>query len=445
MGEPHAPGEGDVSDGMMARRAAVSLLFQILQQKRNLDEAFERDEMFKSLPLRDRGFTRMLVTTALRRKGQIDDLIRRASDKGEEPNPVILKFILYSGVCQLFFMDVPDHAAVDTAVALAHENGLSKQAGFVNAILRRLAGKGREWVGKQDPVRMNFPAWILDAWIRDYGLGGAAQIALASLTEASLDITPKNPQETPIWQNTLGATLLPTGSLRRLGGGSVADMPGLAEGHWWVQDAAAALPVMLMGDVAGKTVVDLCAAPGGKTMQLAARGANVIAVDRSSSRMKTLYENVSRTGLQDFVLTQITDGAEWRAKDLVDGVLVDAPCSATGTIRRHPDLLHNKSARDVVQLMSVQERLIENASRMIKTGGTLIYCTCSLQKDEGERQVDKFLGDNKEFFRRWPISASEIGGLADAITPQGDVRLLPTHLAPYGGIDGFFISRMIRA
>lgn len=444
MGEPQSWGEDAASDGMMARRSALAILHKILQQKIALDEAFERDDLFKTLPPRDRGFTRMLVTSCLRRKGQMDDLIRRAVDKGEEPNPVLLKFILYIGICQIFFMDVPDHAAVDTSVALAEENGLSRQKGFVNAILRRMTGEERAWIERQDPVRMNFPQWILDAWIKDYGLQTTAQIAQASLSEAALDITVKKQDEVKIWQNTLEATYLPTGSLRRLTGGFVGDMPGLSDGHWWVQDAAAALPVSLMGDVRGKMVVDLCAAPGGKTMQLAARGASVVAVDRSSSRMKILHENVVRTGLADFVRTHITDGAEWNAGEPVDAVLLDAPCSATGTVRRHPDLLHLKSARDVAQLMNVQERLLNNAARMIKSGGTLIYCTCSLQKDEGERQVEKFLVDHADF-KRWPIAASEIGGLAEAITPEGEVRLLPVHLAPYGGMDGFFISRLIKA
>ena len=430
-------------DGMTARRTALSILHKILQQKIALDEAFERDAFFKTMPPRDRGFTRMLVTTILRRKGQMDDLIRRATGKDEAPDPVLLKLILYIGACQLFFMDVPDHAAVDTSVTLAEENGLSRQKGFVNAVLRRMAGEGLLWIAKQDPVRMNFPNWLLDAWIRDYGLQQAAHIAEASLNEAALDITVKKPDELKLWQGTLEATLLPTQSLRRMGGGFVADLPGLQDGHWWVQDTAAALPVTLMGDLRGKSVVDLCAAPGGKTLQLAARGAQVMAVDRSSNRMKILHENVLRTGLQDRVLTQIIDGAEWRAQEMADAVLLDAPCSATGTIRRHPDLLHNKTARDVAQLLGVQERLLENAARMVKQGGMLLYCTCSLQKDEGERQMEKFLKTHADF-KRWPVTAREIGGLAEAVTPEGDVRLLPSHLAPYGGVDGFYISRLIR-
>ncbi len=432
------------SDGMMARRTALALLYQILHQKRSLDEAFERDDYFKTLSPRDRGFTRMLVTTVLRRKGQIDDLIRRAMDKGQDPNPVLLRLILYVGVCQIFFMEVADHAAVDTTVTLAEENDLGRQKGLVNAILRRMTGEGREWIQKQDDVRMNFPAWLLESWVKDYTLTMAAHIAQASLTEAALDITVKVPLDVPHWRDTLDATLLPTSSLRRSTGGSVADLPGLAEGQWWVQDAAAALPAMLLGDITGKTIVDLCAAPGGKTMQLAAAQANVIAIDRSSSRMRILQENIDRTGLSDRVTTHITDGAEWQTKEPVDAILLDAPCSATGTIRRHPDLLHLKSARDVIQLMNIQQRLLANAARLLKKGGTLMYCTCSLQKDEGERQIEKFLAENTNF-SRWPIAAKEIGGIADAITPEGDVRILPYYLAPYGGIDGFYISRLLKA
>lgn len=444
MDDRSIEGGAGASDGMMARRTALALLYQILNQKRSLDEAFERDDYFKMLSPRDRGFTRMLVTTILRRKGQIDDLIRRAMDKGQDPNPVLLRLILYVGVCQIFFMDVADHAAVDTSVTLAEENDLARQKGLVNAILRRMTGEGREWVQKQDDVRMNFPSWLLESWVKDYTLTMAAHIAQASLTEAALDITVRVPLDVPHWRDALDATLLPTSSLRRSGGGTVADLPGLAEGQWWVQDAAAALPAMLLGDMAGKTVVDLCAAPGGKTMQLAAAQANVIAIDRSSSRMRILQENIDRTGLADRVTTHITDGAEWQTKEPIDAILLDAPCSATGTIRRHPDLLHLKSARDVSQLMNIQQRLLANSARLLKKGGTLIYCTCSLQKDEGERQIDKFLAENTNF-SRWPIAAKEIGNLAEAITPDGDVRLLPYHMAPYGGIDGFYISRLIKA
>lgn len=338
-------------------------------------------------------------------------------------------------------MDVPDHAAVDTSVSLAKAEGAERQKGFINAVLRRMISEGREWVKKQDPVQTNVPEWILKDWIATYGLIEAAEIAQGSLTEAPLDITVKDKGEIKLWEGALGASALPTGSLRRSGGGNVTELAGFADGSWWVQDASAALPARLFGDRKDKTVVDLCAAPGGKTMQLASMGANVIAVDRSTSRMKILFQNLDRTNLRARVETVIADGAEWKPQKPVDAVLLDAPCSATGTIRRHPDLLHLKTPKDIEQLCAIQGRLLDNAAGILQPGGTLIYCTCSLQKAEGEGQITSFLYRHPEF-RRAPVKAGEIGNIEGAITLDGDVRLLPYHLAPHGGMDGFFISRL---
>ncbi|MCB1530713.1 MAG: 16S rRNA (cytosine(967)-C(5))-methyltransferase RsmB [Rhodospirillales bacterium] len=430
-----------MSDGLSARSAALKILDQVLQKKRPLDQVLESERAFYSLPGRERAFTRMLVSTVLRRKGQLDDLIRRAMNRGEEPRPETLRHILYIGITQLLFMDVPDHAAVDTSVSLAKAEGAERQKGFINAVLRRMISEGREWVKKQDPVQTNVPEWILKDWIATYGLIEAAEIAQGSLTEAPLDITVKDKGEIKLWEGALGASALPTGSLRRSGGGNVTELAGFADGSWWVQDASAALPARLFGDRKDKTVVDLCAAPGGKTMQLASMGANVIAVDRSTSRMKILFQNLDRTNLRARVETVIADGAEWKPQKPVDAVLLDAPCSATGTIRRHPDLLHLKTPKDIEQLCAIQGRLLDNAAGILQPGGTLIYCTCSLQKAEGEGQITSFLYRHPEF-RRAPVKAGEIGNIEGAITLDGDVRLLPYHLAPHGGMDGFFISRL---
>lgn len=435
--EPTLP----LSDGLSARSAALKILDQVLQKKRPLDQVLESERAFYSLPGRERAFTRMLVSTVLRRKGQLDDLIRRAMNRGEEPRPETLRHILYIGITQLLFMDVPDHAAVDTSVSLAKAEGAERQKGFINAVLRRMISEGREWVKKQDPVQTNVPEWILKDWIATYGLIEAAEIAQGSLTEAPLDITVKDKGEIKLWEGALGASALPTGSLRRSGGGNVTELAGFADGSWWVQDASAALPARLFGDRKDKTVVDLCAAPGGKTMQLASMGANVIAVDRSTSRMKILFQNLDRTNLRARVETVIADGAEWKPQKPVDAVLLDAPCSATGTIRRHPDLLHLKTPKDIEQLCAIQGRLLDNAAGILQPGGTLIYCTCSLQKAEGEGQITSFLYRHPEF-RRAPVKAGEIGNIEGAITLDGDVRLLPYHLAPHGGMDGFFISRL---
>lgn len=430
-------------NGLQSRNIAFEILESVLLKKQPLDHMLERHHGFQSLGTQDRNFTRMMISTILRRKGQIDDIINRSLDQDKPLHPESLRLVLYVGVVQILFMDVSDHAAVHVTVELAKEKGFSRQKGLVNAVLRRVVTEGKEWVKKQDPVQMNVPQWLLSNWIEGYGLTTAAQIAESSLSEASLDISVKDPEMRLNWAKALEASILPTGSLRRTGGGNVTHFQGFDEGQWWVQDSAAALPVKILGDVSGKVVVDLCAAPGGKTAQLAAAGAHVYAIDRSAKRLSKLNENMQRLGLQNQVQTEVSDGAAWQPKEKVDVVLLDAPCSATGTIRRHPDVMHLKSTQDMEQLMAVQTRLLDNAVSMLKEGGVLMYCTCSLQQQESEAQVDGFLAKHPEFSRA-PVTSDDVGGVEALINEVGDVRVLPFHLAPHGGMDGFFVSRLIK-
>jgi 16S rRNA (cytosine967-C5)-methyltransferase len=434
---PHAP------EPLAAREAALKILGEVLIRRQALDASLESGAL-AALPGRDRAFARMLAATALRRLGQLDDLILRASEKKTEPSPPQLMNLLRLGAAQIAFMDVPDYAVVDTAVRLAGTQGMARQKGFVNAVLRRIAAEGREWLAKQDAPRLNTPEWLMKTWIADYGLREAAQIAQANLSEAALDLSLKDssPAAPAHWAQALEAFELPTGGLRRAAGGHVPDLPGYADGMWWVQDASASLPARLFGDMQGRRAIDLCAAPGGKTAQLLAAGAEVIAVDRSVARMKRLAENMTRLRLYTDALTlEVADSAVWRPREKAEFVLCDAPCSATGTMRRHPDVARLKKEADLPGLRDIQQRLLANAAQMLAPKGILIYCTCSLQKDEGERQIHAFL-QNEPGLRRLPISAVEIGGIEDAVTPEGDVRLLPYHLAAQGGMDGFFISRL---
>lgn len=428
-------------DGLPARTAALGVLSQVLGQKKMLDSVLERDASFNALPQRDRAFVRMMVSTVLRRRGQLDDLISRALSKGEAPRPESLRWILYLGITQILFMDVANHAAVDTSVTLAVKQNMEGKKGFVNAVLRRIAGEGRDWITTQDPAALNIPTWLYGQWTNSYGPVRAKDIALASLEEAPLDITLKTPTQAADWTSKLGAVHLPTGSLRRKEGGGIAALEGFADGQWWVQDASSALPARLFGDIAGKTVLDLCAAPGGKTMQLAAAGAHVVALDRSAARMATLAENLRRVGLSDRVQTVIEDGAQWTPREKFKYVLIDAPCTATGTIRRHPDLLVLKNEKDQAGLQSIQERLLDHADVLLDKGGVLIYCTCSLQKAEGEHQVERFLLTHRNF-QRIPIRKEEFGSLDGMVNSEGDLRVLPYHLKEQGGMDGFFISRL---
>jgi len=430
-----------VMDGLGTRVCALEILSKVLGQKKMLESVLESEKIFLSFDTRDRAFVRMMVATVLRRKGQMDDLIARYLEKGQSPHPENLRWILYLGIAQIIFMDVPDHAAVDTAVTLTSKCGLDGKKGFVNALLRRIAREGKPWVDSQDAAQRNIPPWLYQQWIAGYGVARAKQIGLACLTEAPLDITLKDPQTINDWAEKLKANPLSTGSLRRDSGGSVTALPGFDEGAWWVQDAASAIPVKLFGNVAGKTVLDLCAAPGGKTAQLAAAGARVVAVDRSAERMAVLKNNLARLNLLDTVETIIQDGTDYKPRHQFTHILLDAPCSATGTIRRHPDLLHLKTEKDQIGLMGIQDRLLAHAYTLLAPGGMLIYGNCSLQKSEGEIMIDRFLKLHRDM-KRMRIRAEEVSGVSEALTPEGDLRFLPSHLSDLGGIDGFYVSRI---
>jgi 16S rRNA (cytosine967-C5)-methyltransferase len=303
-----------------------------------------------------------------------------------------------------------------------------------------LSQEGGGLVAQQDAARLDTPDWLWRGWSQAYGEEGARGIAVAHLKEAPLDLTVRNEPEK--WRALLDAILLPTGTLRRTGGGAIMSLPGYSEGAWWVQDAAAAIPATLLGNISGERVIDLCAAPGGKTAQLAAMGARVIAVDRSPRRLDRLNMNLARLSLP--VESLVADAATWRPSEPARYVLLDAPCTATGAIRRHPDVPHLKSPDDVTRLAAVQERLIAAAIDMLAPGGVLVYCTCSLEPQEGVQQVERLVARGAPV-RRKPVEAGEIGGLAQCITSNGDLRTLPSHLAEYDGVDGFFAARLVRA
>jgi 16S rRNA (cytosine967-C5)-methyltransferase len=345
-------------------------------------------------------------------------------------------------------MDVPDHAAVDLSVRLVQsDRRAAKYAGLVNAVLRRCAREGQPLIDEVKSQTLDVPPWLLARWIAHYGETNARDIALAISHEPSLDITVKS--DPAQWATRLHGETLPTGTVRTLLQGSVTMLPGFAEGQWWVQDAAAALPARLFGDLAGKTIVDLCAAPGGKTAQLALAGARVTAVDRSPNRMARLRENFARLALEAEAV--VSDAGEWQGgKDGggFDGILVDAPCTSTGTIRRHPDVAWLRQEVDIAPLVGLQKRLLEKAVTLLKPGGTLIYCTCSLEPEEGEQAISGLLAAESAV-RRAPIEADEVSGLSEILTAEGDLRTLPSHL-PHpdprlGGLDGFYAARLVKS
>jgi 16S rRNA (cytosine967-C5)-methyltransferase len=396
-----------------------------------------------SLAERDRALVRVLVATVLRRLGTLRHLLGLFLDRGLPAQTPRVETALLIGASQILFLNVPDHAAVDLSVRLAQaDRRAAGFAGLINAVLRRVAREGAARLAALDTSVLDTPDWLMTRWTASYGAATARAIAAANRAEPALDLTVKsNPEH---WAEKLGGRVLPTGSVRVIATGAVSALPGFAEGAWWVQDAGAALPVRLLGEVRGRRVADLCAAPGGKTAQLALAGAHVTAVDRARARLQRLRDNLARLALKAEIIA--ADVEEWSAEPF-DAVLLDAPCSATGTIRRHPDVPWLKNAEDIVKLSALQRRLLDRALALTKPGGTLVYCTCSLEPDENEAIVAD-LRARAPNVRRTPIAAAEVFGCAEFISKEGDLRTLPCHFpdsdSRFAGIDGFYAARLLK-
>jgi 16S rRNA (cytosine967-C5)-methyltransferase len=435
--------------GLAARRIAADVLDGVLHKHRTLDEQLDGPAAhpgLKTLPDRDRALMRRLVATILRRLGTLGHLLSKLLDRGVPTDAPRAQSALLIGAAQILWMDVPDHAAVDLSVRLVQsDRRAAKYAGLVNAVLRRCAREGAGIIDDVKSEMLDLPPWLVKRWIAHYGEAATKAMALALSHEPSLDLTVKSEPEQ--WATRLHGETLPTGTVRTPLQGSVTMLPGFTEGEWWVQDAAAALPARLFGDVAGKHIADLCAAPGGKTAQLARAGAKVTALDRSMARMARLRDNLARLALE--AETVVADAVEWPgATEGFDGVLVDAPCTSTGTIRRHPDVAWLRQEADIAALAALQGRLLRKAASLLKPEGTLVYCTCSLEPEEGEAAIAALLAAEPGL-RRVPIQAEEVAGLSDIVTPEGDLRTLPSHL-PHAdprlaGLDGFYAARLVKS
>jgi 16S rRNA (cytosine967-C5)-methyltransferase len=409
--------------GLAARTAALDLLSAALSRRAGLDEGLAHPAL-RALPPRDRAFARALVMATLRRLGPIDAALQARLAK---PPPERVVNILRLGAAQLFALGTPPHAAVATSVDLA-----GKQfKGLVNAVLR---GLQREPPDLADPGRLA-PPWLYARWRAALGETDARAVAAMIAEEPPTDLTLKDPAAPP----AMPGEPLASNTFRTSERGDVAGWPGFAAGGWWVQDASAAVPARLLGVQSGDTALDLCAAPGGKTLQLAAAGARVTAVDRSAPRLKRLSENLARTGLSAEMV--IADATDWPDRRRFDAVLLDAPCSATGTFRRHPDVLWAAKPADIAALSVLQARLLDAAAARVKDGGRLVYCVCSLEPEEGQAQVDAFLARTPGFALD-PIAPGEGGAPEASLTPAGTLRILPHHRP--GGTDGFFIARLQR-
>jgi 16S rRNA (cytosine967-C5)-methyltransferase len=422
-----------------ARGCALALLEAVLGRKIPLDQALAENKPLAALEPRDRAFARLLAATVLRRLGQIDAVLAQLMAKPLPERAGMVRDIMRLGAAQALFLETPPHAAVATAVELTEAVGHPALKGLVNAVLRRLSREGKDILARQDAAHLNTPPWLWASWTKTYGEDIERQIALAHLKEAPLDLSVKSDPE--LWAEKLEAEILPTGTLRRASGGAIEELPGYREGAWWVQDAAAALPARLLGNVAGKSVADLCAAPGGKTAQLASMGGRVFAVDRSNERLKRVKENLARLGLEAECVA--ADAAIWKPVSPLRFVLLDAPCTATGAIRRNPDVPYLKTPDDVKRMAELQDRLLAHAISILAPGGVLVYCTCSLEEAEGLARIEKLLAGGAPVSRR-PIEAREIGGLAQCLSPVGDLRTLPCQLADAGGLDGFYAARLAR-
>jgi 16S rRNA (cytosine967-C5)-methyltransferase len=439
----HGEGAPDVP-GLAVRRLAATVVEGVLRRRRPLDELLDDARTLAALDDRDRALARALIGVVLRRLGSLRRIVASFVERGLPAQAPLVETALLLGAAQILCLDVPDHAAVDLSVRLVQaDRHAARFSGLVNAVLRRVAREGAARLAALDAVALDTPDWLLARWIKSYGEDTARAIAGASGREPALDLTVKN--DPRHWAGRLDGRVLPTGTVRTIAHGLVTALPGFAEGEWWVQDAGAALPARLFGkDIAGLRIADLCAAPGGKTAQLTAAGANVTAVDRAPARLERLRQNLARLKLSaELICADATAWTPDRAD--FDAVLLDAPCSATGTIRRHPDVPWLKRESDVAGLANLQARLIEHALALIRPGGTLIYCTCSLEPEENEDIVAALLSRAAGVNRR-PIAADEVFGRLGFINNAGDLRTLPCHLPDadprFGGLDGFYAARL---
>ncbi|MGI4818256.1 MAG: RsmB/NOP family class I SAM-dependent RNA methyltransferase [Janthinobacterium lividum] len=420
--------------GVQARLVAGLLLNAALEKRTGLDDELAKSPA-KDLSPADRAFARACAMGALRRLGEIDQILgKRLKTMPGLPTLTILRI----AVAQMLVLETPAFAAVSTAVKLAErDNKTRPYKNLINAVLR---GIDRDGFGVTKP-EANLPEWLAARWHATYGDEAFKGLAEATRFEPATDISVKAKADASAIAEALDATMLPGGTLRTERRGDVAQWPGFDNGDWWVQDAAAAIPARLLNVKAGETALDLCAAPGGKTLQLADAGAEVVALDRSESRLKRLRQNFQRMKLEAEVVA--IPAEDWEDDRQFDAVLLDAPCSATGTYRRNPEALRAVRPADIAKLADVQHRLLDVAAAKVRPGGRLVYCVCSLEREEGETQMLAFLRRNSAF-KTVSVDTDAVGAPSEALTKEGWLRIMPGQWADRGSLDGFFIACLQR-
>jgi len=431
--------DSKLSDSVKARRCAALAVMDVTANGRALEFALANTDDYSQLDTRDRAFARAIAATVFRRSGQIKAVLKPFVRK---PPTAPVKAVLQTAVAQIVFMDVPAHAAVgETVDVLKSRKSTIGFANFANAVLRKVVEQGKQ-TAAATPPKANIPGWIRGEWERSYGRIPMTKIAAQLIKDPVLDLTVSRQRED--LTALTGGTPIGRQSLRLNRIGDVTALPGFDDGSWWAQDLSAAQPAQILMDqfenVKGVRALDMCAAPGGKTLQLASAGMDVTAVDKSGGRLKRLEENLTRTKLTANIVHK--DALEFEA-DPFPAVLLDAPCSATGTFRRHPDVLHNRNPKSVADLVRLQDKLLPKAASLTAPGGVMIYAVCSLQPVEGLPRIMKFL-QNAPDFRLIPIPALPGLDLPKTRFEGGVVRTLPSDLPKSGGMDGFFIAALRR-
>jgi 16S rRNA (cytosine967-C5)-methyltransferase len=406
--------------GWQSRLAAAELITLTLDEGADLESAFDRAKTYRRLEGADRGFARAIAGAALRGVGRIGWALGGMLDRPIEQIEPPVRALLFAGAAQMWLMGVKDHAAVSATVEAAGRAAETRRGGgLVNAVLRRAAREAEAFAAT--PATAVWPDWLAAKLKAALGPERAEAMAELQLHEPPIDVTLKPALDPAAWAEKLGGVALENGSVRLEAGVKLPELAGYAEGEWWVQDAAASVAAKLMGDISGKAVADLCAAPGGKALQLASMGATVSAIDISRQRLARMRENADRTKLPMEIIE--ADARQWRPKEKLDAVLLDAPCSALGILRRHPEGIWRRDPKDLARFPVVQRALIEAAGEMLKPGGVLVYCVCTPSPEEGVAEVERAVSGG--LWRRQAVTASELPESQSWLTAEGDVLTAP--------------------